>query len=63
MSTHNDKNIILIKKSDGSEVARFATMDEFTQYAMDEKNECGEGYEIRNVNPKYVNTVGHATAQ
>ena len=57
----NDKDIILIKKSDGSEVARFTTMDEFASYAMDEGNECGEGYEIRNVNPKYVNTIGHSS--
>lgn len=58
-----DKNFILTRKSDGKEVARFATMDEFASYAMDESNECGKGYVIRNVNPKYVNTVGHAVME
>ena len=58
-----NKNIVLIKKSDGSEVARFATMDELAVYAMDENNETGEEYEVRNEDPKYVNTVGHSTTQ
>ena len=63
MSKNNDKSIVLIKKSDGSEVARFATMGELASYAMDDHNETGEGYEVRNEDPKYVNTVGHSVTQ
>ena len=54
---NEQKTIVLTKKSDGSEVARFATMNDLTLYVMDETNESGEGYEVRNENPKHVNTI------
>ena len=57
---NKDKNFVLIKKANGSEVARFATMNDLALYAMDESNETGEGYEVRNENPKYINTIGYS---
>ena len=44
-------------------MARFATMDDLALYAVDENNETGEGYEVRNEDPKYGNTVGHSITQ